>query len=996
MNSADWNSYQYHAKITKEMVEKHPIDESVRLITNTIISAAEASIPKTSGRPRRQMKPWWNENCKQTYKEKRRAFGIFKRYPTTENFTNYKKCKAIFRRTLRRSQADSWRTYINTITSKTTSKQLWNKVKRSSGIYPNNQISILKSGNTIISSTTEIANKLATTLADTCSNNSYPPYFKNIKIRTEKKPINFRTKGNLSYNDNFTLFELNKAIKNTHKTSPGPDKISYTMLKNLSDASFNNLLLLYNRIWQENAFPSSWRQATIIPILKPGKDPTDPLNYRPIALTNCLCKLLEKMVNSRLMYYLEKNNCISNIQSGFRRGRCTLDNMVDLESKIRNAFVKRNHLVSIFFDIEKAYDRTWRYGILKQLYNYDLRGNLPIFIQNFLALRKFKVRIGSCFSDDFIQEQGVPQGSVLSVTLFIIAINNILNEIPPSVTGNLYVDDLHISCEGADMRFIERQLQTAVNRIVKWTEHNGFTLSTSKTNLVHFCRKRGVHPDPSIYFAGNNIKIVNEIKFLGVIFDNKLTFRPHVLYLRKKCERSLNLLKVLSNTNWGAERTSLMKIYHAVIRSKLDYGCVVYGSARTSILQKLNTVHHLALRLCSGAFRTSPVESLYVDCCEAPLYVRRKVLSLQYYFRISSNIRHPLHNRSLNSYLSRLYHARHYSIPPFHQRAENILSEIDFDNADILADDVLNPPWHIPSFNFLHPFNKYDKVSTADIVYQQLFNAHRQSYSSHIPVFTDGSKAGKYVGCAYIIRDKYYNYKLHPSFTIFTAEILAILKALEQISLYHKDNYIFYTDSLSVLESLSNPNQRSHPLIIKTLALFDKLSLMGFSIEFCWIPSHVGIAGNERADKAAKCATNTLNYAIPYCDAKKYINNLIYEKWQRNWDKQLQVKLHEVKPVIKYWPPLTSRKLDVILTRLRIGHCRFTHVHLLLGESAPICQLCKVIMTVKHILIECPNFYRHRLHHFQNHNVSMTDLLGNIPHKNIFNFLKHIHFYPHI
>ncbi|GBN39005.1 hypothetical protein AVEN_14392-1, partial [Araneus ventricosus] len=106
------------------------------------------------------------------------------------------------------------------------------------------------------------------------------------------------------------------------------------------------------------------------------------------------------------------------------------------------------------------------------------------------------------------------------------------------------------------------------------------------------------------------IPVVNEIRFLGVIFDRKLAFLPHILHLRKKCERSLNILKVLSRTFWGADRTSLLRIYQAVILSSIDYGCMVYGSARPTVLRRLDTIHHSALRICSGAFRTSPVESL--------------------------------------------------------------------------------------------------------------------------------------------------------------------------------------------------------------------------------------------------------------------------------------------------------------------------------------------------------------------------------------------------
>ncbi|GFT69177.1 uncharacterized protein TNCV_2253401 [Trichonephila clavipes] len=125
--------------------------------------------------------------------------------------------------------------------------------------------------------------------------------------------------------------------------------------------------------------------------------------------------------------------------------------------------------------------------------------------------------------------------------------------------ASLYVDDLQISCEGSDMRMIERQLQTAVNNILKWCDTNGHSISASKSCCVHFCRKRGIHPDPEIRIRDIQIPVVPDVRFLGVIFDRRLTFLPHILQLRKRCEKSLNLLKVLSNTSWGADRTSLLE-----------------------------------------------------------------------------------------------------------------------------------------------------------------------------------------------------------------------------------------------------------------------------------------------------------------------------------------------------------------------------------------------------------------------------------------------------
>jgi ribonuclease HI len=996
LETADWVNFRNLASITPDMVEENTIDEAVRLITSKIIFAANATIRKTSGRPRKQRKPWWNQDCKEAYSNKRKAFNRFRRYPTTENFIDYKKCKSIFRRTLRRSQRDSWRHYVNSISTSISSKQLWDKVKRSSGLYPNNQIHILNHNNQTISSIKSIADTLASSFANISSAANYTPSFKRIKIKSEKKPINFYSNSHFPYNSNFTLVELNRALHSTHKSSSGPDNISYPMLKNLSPSSINNILLLYNRIWQEHSFPSCWKMATVIPILKPGKPPSDPLSYRPIALTNCLCKILEKMINTRLIYFLEKNNCLSPWQSGFRRGRSTVDNIVDLETKIRNAFVRRNHLVSIFFDIDKAYDRTWRYGILRKLYHLDLRGNLPIFIRNFLSIRNFRVRIGNILSDIFTQEEGVPQGSVLSVTLFIVAIDDILINIPPSIKGNLYVDDLHISCEGNDIRFINRQLQTAVNRITNWTNENGFSLSSSKTSCVHFCRKRGIHPDPEIQLSGSVINVVKEFKFLGVIFDSRLTFIPHVLHLRKKCQNSLNILRVLSNTNWGADRSSLIKIYYALIRSKLDYGCVVYGSARKSVLQRLNIIHHSALRLCSGAFRTSPVESLYVDCHEAPLNLRRNILSLHYFFRISAHANHPLKNLSISPCLTRLYNARPSCILPFYQRIKQTLVEFNFDKPDIMVAYSHIPPWCIHNFKFLNPFKHFDKATTADIVYQQIFKDHRQSYNSYTPIFTDGSKSTNFVGSAFIIEDYTYSYKLNQILSVFTAELTAIFKALECVEQHSKRCFIIYTDSLSALQSLTSTDHTSHPLVFQILSLLDKLSSLGFSILFCWVPSHVGIKGNERADKAAKSAKNTIGLPSPYCDVKKHANHLMELKWQQYWDTMTTNKLHSVKPTIKHWAPLPSRKHDVILTRLRIGHTRFTHVHLLLGNPAPVCEQCKHIMTVTHIMIDCPKFKSHRLCHFGSGAISLKDLLSETQHKNLFLFLNDIGFYNYI
>ena len=127
-----------------------------------------------------------------------------------------------------------------------------------------------------------------------------------------------------------------------------------------------------------------------------------------------------RMVNDRLVWTLERDRLISEYQCGFRRGWSTLDHLVRFETFLRNAFIRKQHAVAVFFDLEKPYDNntTWQYGILRDLYDLGIRGRLPSFIASFLSNQHFRVWIGTVLSNPHDQELGVPQGSVLSVTLF--------------------------------------------------------------------------------------------------------------------------------------------------------------------------------------------------------------------------------------------------------------------------------------------------------------------------------------------------------------------------------------------------------------------------------------------------------------------------------------------------------------------------------------------------------------------------------------------------
>jgi len=356
------------------------------------------------------------------------------------------------------------------------------------------------------------------------------------------------------------------------------------MLKHLPQDALHTLLHIINQLWSSESFPSVWQQAVVLPIPKADKDRSDPNSYRPIALTSCLCKVVERMISDRLVWYLEKNKIITNTQSGFRKQRSTTDQLVRLETFIREALVQKQHAVAVFFDLEKASDTTWKCGIMRICLTLGFEDGYHYSFKVFCRTDNFKSYLALiCLIFSTRRWESVPQRSILSVILFALKINSIVKNLSPGVECSLYVDDFVICYRSKFIHIIERHLQRSLYRLQEWTDLNGFKFSRTKTVCVHFCRLRKTHPDPHLLLNGTPIPVVDQTKFLGLIFDKKLTFVPHLQYLRKKCMKALNLLRVVAHSRWGSDENTLLHLYRSLIRSKLDYGTVVYGSARTCV-----------------------------------------------------------------------------------------------------------------------------------------------------------------------------------------------------------------------------------------------------------------------------------------------------------------------------------------------------------------------------------------------------------------------------
>jgi len=170
---------------------------------------------------------------------------------------------------------------------------------------------------------------------------------------------------------------------------------------------------------------------------------------------------------------------------------------------------------------------------LKDLHDTGLRGRLPLFVAGFLSDRKFQVRVGRTYSKLCEQETGGTSGKHPICYSLFFKINSIIKAVCPGVDCSLYVDDFLICYRSKHIHIIERHLQRSLNKLQEWADTNRFKFSSTKTVCLHFCRLRKLHPDPQLFLNGSPIPVVEEDKFLGIIFDKNTLISSSLALLER-------------------------------------------------------------------------------------------------------------------------------------------------------------------------------------------------------------------------------------------------------------------------------------------------------------------------------------------------------------------------------------------------------------------------------------------------------------------------------
>lgn len=264
------------------------------------------------------------------------------------------------------------------------------------------------------------------------------------------------------------------------------------------------------------------------------------------------------------------------------------------------------------------------------------------YLSGFLENRQFKVSINGSTSSTREFESGLPQGSVLSCSLFNLAIEKLLQPVKPPVKALLFADDLVVYVTNKNNVKSGEILVDVLSNLDKTANDYGFKFSDTKTEAVVFSRKQNRNIiKPELVIGNNKINFAENYKFLGMVMDSKLKWNEHIQYIHGKAVKSLNVIRMLSGTDFGSDISMLIRMHKALVISLMDYGSFLFQNASGTSLKTLDVINNRGMRCVLGAFKSTPIDSLHAETGIPKLKYRREYLGLSYIAKVMSNPDHP-------------------------------------------------------------------------------------------------------------------------------------------------------------------------------------------------------------------------------------------------------------------------------------------------------------------------------------------------------------------
>lgn len=415
----------------------------------------------------------------------------------------------------------------------------------------------------------------------------------NAQIPTVNENLNISNQSETVFNLN--EIEIDDVINATKLLKKKVNKSEYLNAMVWADATdyiAHLIKCIINEIISTGVFPKIWKTSTITPIPK-IRNTRNANEFRPINATEVDEKISEIIIKKQLINYVESNDIITKTQSAYRAKYSCETTMNYLIRDWMEAIDNGNVVLTVFLDLKRAFETVDRERLINKLENYGVLGKESRLFKNYMNDRKQCVKFNGLKSNETCVEIGLPQGTALSVILFILYINDIVN-VPKYGKIALHADDTEITIIDKNMNDAIRKMNQDLERIHNWLNINKLLLNISKTKWMLISKNKNQNiPTENVKIAGIIVERVSCIKYLGILIDENLSFDNQVNELVKKSSQKVNLLKRLTNRlTYDTRKT----IYHSIIAPNFEYCSTIYNACTKEQISHIQLIQNRAMR----------------------------------------------------------------------------------------------------------------------------------------------------------------------------------------------------------------------------------------------------------------------------------------------------------------------------------------------------------------------------------------------------------------
>ena len=563
------------------------------------LSSARRHIPSKVIRKVQRKPPWLSDYLLAECKLKKQLFNLCKSCPTEKNRERFR-CQRNKVTALLRRAKKCFSTNLEKELHSKNSKSFWNFIRSCRGRSSPPIPSLETPEGTLATTDAEKADIL----------NSFFIKQSDLPNRSDatESALSYSTASPAKLTSITVLPEdvLNILLQLNVKKAPGPDGIPNSLLKVSAPAISVSLAALFNNSLSSGQLPSAWKSGIVKPIHKRGSRNL-PDHYRPITLLSNVSKVLEKIVNRHLYDHLISNKLLSSFQSGFRKGDSPSYQLFRLTHDLMSAIDDGKSAGGIFFDVRKAFDSVWHKCLLDKLALAGVSDCVYSWLRDYLTTRQQRVQVGYQFSQSLSPLAGVPQGSVLGPTLFLLYIDSVTSA-SPSPT-NCFADDTSTIVVSSSPALVEEQLQAAADAIHLWASAHKLSIHPEKTVCMFFHHSRRPSYPLRLLLNGHSISQVRTHKHLGITFTSNLSWTEHIDSLISKSSTMIAILRHL-RSNYHFSAAGLVRVYVSFVRPVLEYGSLAWCGLSASSSRRLESIQLKALAIagCSPS-RLQPLST---------------------------------------------------------------------------------------------------------------------------------------------------------------------------------------------------------------------------------------------------------------------------------------------------------------------------------------------------------------------------------------------------